>query len=145
MCMYIQNNNASLYSAPHEQLVSPSAQAKNSENSLETYLRNFSEKAKINFDSLISGLPQERKEILAQELNSIGKAAAFSSMNGFESQEERLVVSQYFGNFKGILSDDAIKKMILSKLDNPNTQEKGFLEAFAQALDSPLKSINITV
>ncbi|MDF1882019.1 hypothetical protein JHD50_12035 [Sulfurimonas sp. MAG313] len=143
--MYINNNNSFLYSQPQEKKATPPAQEKKVENTLDTYLKNFSEKAQIAFDTLSSGMSQSRKKGLEETLNSIGKAASFSSLNGFDSQSERLVVSQYFGNFDGVLSDDAIKKMILSRLDNLKTDEVAFFQDFAKALDSPLKSIDITV
>lgn len=143
--MYINNNNSFLYSPPQERAVYSHAKETNIPNTLDTYLKNFSERAQINFESLSSGLPQDKKDELAQSLSNIGKAAAFSSINGFDSQEERLVVSQLFGNYEGVLSDEAIKKMILSKLDTPNLENAEFLEAFANSLDEPLKSIDITV
>ena len=101
--------------------------------------------AQITFDSLSAGFTQEKKSELAKTLNSVGKAAAFSSINGFDSQDERLVVSQHFGNFEGVLSDDVIKKMILSKLKNPNIDNADFLRDFASSLDEPLKRIDISV
>jgi len=143
--MYINSHNSFSYAAPQEQANLAQQKGIESKNTLEVYLKNFSEKAQINFDSLSSGLPQEKKNELAQTLNSIGKAAAFSSMNGFDSQGERLVVSQYFGSFEGVLSDDMIKKMILSKLKNPNIENRDFLTDFASSLDQPLQRINISV
>jgi hypothetical protein len=108
-------------------------------------LEHFSEKATLIFENLSVGLSVQEKNEAIETLNSIGKAAAFSSMNGFESQSERMVVSQYFENFGGVLSDEAIKKMIFSKLDNPNYKNRDFLENFAKALEEPLQSINIRV
>jgi len=143
--MYINNNNAFLYSPPQERPPISIAKESNTLNTLDNYLKNFTQKAQITFDTLSAGLPQETKDELAQALNSIGKAAAFSSINGFDSQEERFVVSQFFGNFEGIISDEAIKKMIFSKLKAPDLNHAEFLQNFAQALDAPLKSIDITV
>jgi len=143
--MYINNNNSFLYSPPQERMLSSHSREKNTPNTLDTYLKNFSEKAQINFESMTAKLPQQKKEELSLTLNSIGKAAAFSSMNGFDSQEERLVVNQLFGNFEGVLSDEAIKKMIFSKLESPDVENSEFLQAFAETLDEPLKGIDITV
>jgi len=143
--MYITSNNSFLYSPPHERAPLAYTKETTKPNTLDTYLKNFSERAKINFDSLSSGLPQVKKDELAQALNSIGKSAAFASVNGFDSQEERLVVSQLFGNLEGVISDDAIKKMIFSKLSSTKVENSEFLEAFALSLDEPLKSIDITV
>ncbi|PHR54324.1 MAG: hypothetical protein COA44_13510 [Arcobacter sp.] len=143
--MYINNNNSFLYSPPQERGTIYHAKEINIPNTLDTYLKNFSERAQISFDSLSSKLPFSKKEELAQTLNSIGKAAAFSSMNGFDSQKERLVVSQLFGNFEGVVSDEAIKKMIFSKLNTPNVENAEFLQAFVSSLDKPLQSIDIRV
>lgn len=143
--MYINNNNSFLYSPPQERIPLAHTKEINTLNIPHNYLKNFSERAQKNFENLSSALPQNKKEELAQALNNIGKAAAFSSMNGFDSQEERLVVSQFFGNFEGVLSDETIKKMIFSKLNTPNIENAEFLKAFAKSLDEPLKSIDITV
>ena len=143
--MYINNNSSFLYSAQDDK---PFV-AQNKEVQVHTpdniSLENFSEKAKLTFESLSAGLSQQEKNEIAATLNNIGKAASFASMNGFESQSERIIVNQYFESFGGVLSDDAIKKMIFSKLDNPNYKHKDFLEGFAKALGEPLKSINVRV
>jgi len=138
-------NNSSFFNAAAQQSTKASQAQVVKENTLDVYLKNFSEKAQINFESMSSALPQETKEELVQTLNSIGKAAAFSSMNGFEAQDERLLVSQYFQNFDGVLSDDAIKKMIMSKLENSTMQNQAFLKSFADSLDTPIQSIDISV
>jgi len=143
--MYIQNNNSFLYSAQEEKTYASVIKENKPQDVLGVYLENFSEKAQINFESLSSAFSKEKKAELIKTLNNIGKAAAFSSMNGFNSQEERLLVSQYFNNFEGVISDDMIKKMIFSKLDNANLEEAEFLRDFASSLDEPLQSINITV
>ena len=134
-----------MYSAPEDKSFGLQNRARPSDTSVKVGLENFSEKAILTFESLSSALsPQEKTEITVT-LNTIGKAAAFSSMNGFESQDERMLVSQYFENFGGVLSDEAIKKMIFSKLDNPHFKNRDFLERFATALDEPLQGINIRV
>jgi len=143
--MYINNTNAFYQTNQQEVTYNTPVQESRKSKTLENYLKNFSEKAQLTFDSLTANLSQEKTNELTQTLNSIGKAAAFASMNGFDRQDERLVVSQYFGNFDGVLSDDAIKNMIFSKLNNPNQENREFLQDFAQALDEPLKSIDITV
>lgn len=115
-----------------------------SENSSRSPLGNFSEKAVLVFESLTAEFTAKQKEDAAKALNSIAKAAAFASINGYESQSERLLVAQYFGNFEGVLSDDAIKKIIYSKLNNSDKSEESvFLEKFASAMDEPLQRINI--
>jgi len=141
---YPQNNNPFFNSATQESTKLPATKATDT-SALDMYLKNFSEKAQINFESLSSGLPQETKDELIQTLNSIGKAAAFSSMNGFEAQDERLVVSRYFQNFEGVLSDDLIKQMIMSKLENSNIEHGEFLKSFADSLTEPIQSIDISV
>ena len=108
-------------------------------------MENLSEKAIVTFENLSPELGLKEKEEIVKTLNSIGKAAAFASMNGFESQDERMLVSKYFGSFSGVVSDEAIKKMIFSKLNNPNYENRDFLEKFAKALDEPLQHINIRV
>lgn len=145
--MYIQNSNSFLYSPQDDRAPVPVKKGVNATvpSVAVPSLEHFSEKATLIFENLSMGLsPQEKNETI-ETLNNIGKAAAFSSMNGFESQSERMVVSQFFENFSGVLSDEAIKKMIFSKLDNPGYKNRDFLENFAKALDKPLQSINIRV
>ena len=143
--MYVQNSNSFLYSPRDDTPLATPVKAVEQKNIVHDKLENFSEKAILIFESVTAGYSTAQKVDAKQALNSIGKAAAFSSMNGFESQEERLVVSQYFGTFSGVLSDDAIKKMIHTKLDNPNFENRHFLEKFASALDAPLQSIDIKI
>jgi hypothetical protein len=143
--MYVQNNSSFLYSAQEDKNNLAQVKEKKPQNTLEVYLKNFSEKAQVSFESLSSTLPKETKTELIKTLNNIGKAAAFSSMNGFDSQDERLLVNQYFNNFEGVISDDMIKRMIFSKLDNSDLEHAKFLREFASSLDEPLKSIDITV
>ncbi len=109
------------------------------------FLQYFSEKAILVFERLTYEFSPEQKERSRESLSSIGKAAAFASVNGFNTQNERNVVSQYFENFSGVLSDEAIQKMIRTKLDNPNYENREFLEKFAQELGEPLQGINIKV
>ena len=143
--IFPQNNSSSLYSAQEDKPFVASNKETKTHIPSKAVLENFSEKAMLIFENLSVGLSrQERGEVIG-ELNSIGKAAAFSSINGFESQRERMLVNQYFENFGGVISDEAIKKMIFSKLDNPNSKNRDFLKSFAQALDEPLQSINIRV
>jgi len=143
--MYINSTNSFLPSSTqHHDVVLKSA-VHGSVQKQGVKLENLTEKANLTFESLSFGLRNEEKDALAEALNSIGKAAAFASINGFESQEERLIVTQYFGNFSGVISDDAIKKMIFSKLNNPNYENREFLEDFAKKLDEPLAQINIRV
>ena len=143
--MYINNSSSFLYSAQDDKPFV--AQNKEVEVHIpeKVSLENFSEKAKLTFESLSAPLSLQEKNEMTVVLNSIGKAAAFASMNGYESQSERIVVNQYFENFGGVLSDEAIKKMIFTKLENPNYKNRDFLEGFAKALDEPLQSINIRV
>jgi len=143
--MYIQNSNSFLYSAQGENVASAQRKEPGVKATGAPVLENFGEKATLVFQNLSSGLSAQERNEAVETLNSIGKAAAFSSINGFESQSERMVVSQYFENFGGVLSDEAIKKMIFSKLDNPQIKNRDFLENFAKALDEPLQSINIRV
>lgn len=143
--MYIQNHSSFLYSAQEDKTNLTQAKETKPQNSLDIYLKNFSQKAQISFESLSAALPNETKMELIKTLNNIGKAAAFSSMNGFDSQEERLLVSRYFDNFEGVISDDMIKNMIYSKLDNSNVEQAEFLQDFASSLDEPLQSIDIKV
>lgn len=143
--MYVQNSNAFSYSPRDEAPLAVQAKPIEQKNVVPVTLENFSEKAILVFKSVTAGYTAEQKADAKRALHSIGKAAAFASMNGFESQEERLVISQYFGNFSGVLSDDAIKKMIHTKLDNPNFENRQFLEKFVSALDSPLQRIDIKV
>ena len=120
-------------------------QDKKSHNALEIYLKHFSNKAQLSFESLSATLPKQTKDELMQSLNSIGEAAAFSSMNGFESEQERSLVREYFENFKGVLDDELIKKMIFTKLKDPNIQDADFLKAFAFSLDGPMQRLDIKV
>jgi len=143
--MYINNTNSFYHTGQQDIAYAASTKGSKAPNTLDTYLKNFSEKAQISFESLSSNLSSDKKAELVDTLNSIGKAAAFSSMNGFETQDERLLVNQYFGNFDGVLSDEAIKKMIFSRLNNPNQENREFLKDFAKSLDEPLSSIDITV
>ncbi len=145
MSMYIQNSSSFLYSPQDDKLSAPQSKGIQVKPASTPSLENFSEKAVLVFENLSSSLSPQDKTEMIETLSSIGKAAAFSSMNGFESQSERRVVSQYFENYSGILSDEAIKKMIFSKLDNPDYKNRDFLERFANALDEPLQSINIRV
>lgn len=149
--MYIQNSHIFLpspseeksgRSAPTDMLAAEQAEEKSSP---KASLKNFSEKAVLLFESLSAQLDPEEKEEAAKALSSIAKAATFASMNGYESQSERLLVNQYFGNLNGVLSDDSIKKIILSKLNNPEIKSREFLEKFAFALDMPLQKINIRI
>ncbi len=134
-----------MYSAPDDTPLSPSNRRMNENNPVQAQLENFSEKAIMVFEQMSAGLDSEKKEALAQELNSIGKAAAFASTNGFESLSERTIVAQHFERLSGVISDDAIKKMIFTKLNNPAFEEREFFEAFANALEEPLAHINIRV
>jgi len=143
--MYINSTNSFLHSAQEQNLTASKSVIKGSVESKSTKLENFTEKANLTFDNLSFGLSEKEKSEIAEALNSIGQAAAFASINGFDSQEERLVVTQYFGNFSGVISDDAIKKMIFSKLNNPNFENREFFEEFAKKLDEPLDQINIRV
>ena len=144
--MYVQNNSSFLYSSQQEFTPSASTSSLKSPVSIDQVsLEHFSEKAMMTFEGMTAGMEKEMKFEIAQSLNSIGKAAAFASVNGYMSQSERQIVNQYFGNFDGVLSDDEIKKMILSKLDNPHFQHRDFLERFAQALGEPLASIDIRI
>ncbi len=143
--MYIQNNSSYLYSVQDEKPLSSLKKENDEKVSADPSLKNFSEKATLAFEDLAMGLDKEEKNDLVENLNSISKTAAFFSMNGFESQSERILISQYFENFGGVLSEDAIKKMIYSKLNNPSCKNRDFLERFAKALGEPLQSINIRV
>jgi len=143
--MYIQNNSSFLYSAHDNRHLPAEAKAVETKVSTLPSLQNFSEKAILIFERLTVGFTPEQKENVTESLASIGKAAAFAATNGFNSQNERNVVSQYFGNFTGVLSDEAIQKMIHAKLDNPNFENRAFLEEFAQELGQPLQGINIKV
>ena len=143
--MYINSTNSFLHSAQDQNLSAAKSVIKGSVESKSIQLEHFTEKANLTFENMSFGLSESEKSAVAESLNSIGKAAAFASINGFESQEERLVVAQYFGNFSGVISDDAIKKMIFSKLNNPNHAHRAFLEDFAKQLDEPLAQINIRV
>ena len=143
--MYINNNSAFLYSGPEDKSFAVQKQSSEQKEVSQASLENFSEKAILTFVNLTSQFSTQEKEAAREALSSIGKAAAFASTNGFESQTERNVVSQFYGNFSGVLSDEAIKKMIHAKLDNPNYESRVFLEKFATALDEPLKGIDIKV
>lgn len=143
--MYINNNSALLYSAPEDKSFLLQKKPAEQREVVPISLENFSEKAILTFVNLTSEFSVQEKETAREALSSIGKAAAFASTNGFESQNERNVVSQFYGNFSGVLSDEAIKKMIHAKLDNPNYENRVFLEKFAAALDEPLKGIDIKV
>lgn len=143
--MYIQNNSSFLYSAPEDQNISTQNKAVRSQVSEQASLEHFSEKAILIFERLTAGFTPSQKEDARESLASIGKAAAFAATNGFNSQSELNVVSQLYGNFSGVISDEAIQKMIHSKLDNPNFEDRAFLESFAKELDQPLQGINIKV
>lgn len=143
--MYINNNSAFLYSAPEDKSFLSQQKPVHKKEVSSASLENFSEKAILTFANLTSGFSKQEKEAAKEALSSIGKAAAFASTNGFETQNERNVVSQFYGNFSGVLSDEAIRKMIYAKLDNPNYENRVFLEQFAVALGEPLKGINIKV
>ena len=143
--MYINNTNAFSPSAQDHTVPAIKSTVKGSVETKNIQLENLTEKANLTFENLSYGLSEKEKNEAAEALNSIGKAAAFAAINGFDSQEERGVVTQYFGNFTGVISDEAIQKMIFSKLNNPSYENREFLEKFAQDLDEPLRSINITV
>lgn len=143
--MYIHNNSTLFYSAPEENDFSVQKQSRPQREVSAVSLENFSEKAILIFANLTSDFSVQEKETAREALSSIGKAAAFAATNGFETQSERNVVSQFYGNFSGVISDEAIKKMIHAKLDNPNYENRAFLEKFAAALDEPLKGIDIKV
>ncbi len=143
--MYVQSAPSNLYSASNDSPSASHTQQAHSGEHKRAVLEHFSEKAIMVFEQMSSGLNTERKEKLVYELNNIGKAAAFASTNGYESQNERMVVSQYFEQLGGVISDEAIKKMIYTKLNNPAFENRAFFEEFAKALDKPLQRINITV
>lgn len=143
--MYINNNSAFLYSAPEDKSLLSQQKSVQQKEVSSASLENFSEKAILTFANLTSEFSVQEKDAAREALSSIGKAAAFASTNGFETQNERNVVSQFYGNYSGVLSDEAIKKMIHAKLDNPNYENRAFLEKFAAALDEPLKGIDIKV
>lgn len=134
--------NSASFSPSHEESAKKTVETKSS---APASLDLFSEKAVLIFSHLTSGFSSAEKEAARESLSSIGRAAAFASANGFESQNDLALVSQYFNNFNGVLSDDAIKKMIHAKLDNPDHENRVFLERFAAALDEPLRSIDIKV
>ena len=143
--MYINNSNSFLPSAQEQTLPSSQSMVKDSVHTEIIQLNNFTQKANQSFENLSYGMSEKEKNEMADALNNIGKAATFAFANGFDSQEEQGVVRQLFGNFSGVISDDAIKKMIYTKLNNPDYENREFLESFAQSLDEPLRSINITV
>ena len=142
--MYVQSSHSFMH-ASYEEVVPSAPKSKHEQSSSQESLEHFSEKAVLTFEGMNSGLDTESKNEIIHTLNSIGKAAAFASVNGYMSQSERQVVNQYFENFEGVLSDDQIKKMIFTKLDNPNFKHRDFLERFAQALDEPLAHIDIRI
>lgn len=143
--MYINNNSAFLYSAPEDKSFVSQQKSVQHKGVSPASLENFSEKAILTFANMTSEFSVDEKQAAREALSNIGKAAAFASTNGFDTQNERNVVSQLYGNFSGVLSDEAIKKMIYAKLDNPNYENRVFLEKFAAALEEPLKGIDITV
>ncbi len=143
--MYIQNNSSFLYSAPDDQSLTTQKKTTSSETSKQASLEHFSEKAILIFERSTAGFTPSQKENVRESLASIGKAAAFAATNGFNSQNELNVVSQLYGNFSGIISDEAIQKMIRAKLDNPDFENREFLERFAHELGEPLQGINIKV
>lgn len=143
--MYINNSNSFLPSTQQQSLPSSQPMVKGSVQTEEIQLNNFTQKANLSFENLSYGMSEKEKSEVAEALNNIGKAAAFASANGFDSQEEQGVVRQLFGNFSGVISDEEIKKMIYTKLNNPDYENREFLESFAQSLDAPLRSINISV
>ncbi len=149
--MYIQNSSIFSPLPSEDKAQRPTsadallAEQADEKSSQKTSLKNFSEKAILLFESLTAQMDPEQKEEAAKVLSSISKAAAFASMNGYESQRERLLVNHYFGNLNGVLSDDAIKKIILSKLDNPEIKSREFLKKFVSALDQPLQKIDIRI
>lgn len=143
--MYIQNNSSFQYSAPDENLSSVGATRAQTQEPSGNSLENFSEKAILIYEKSTALFSNEQKQKISEGLASIGKAAAFASMNGFDSQNERNVVNQYFGNLSGVVSDEAIRKMIHTKLDNPSFENREFFEKFSSELDQPLQGINIKV
>ncbi len=143
--MYIQNNSSFLYSAPDDNFSPVKTTRAQAQESSGHSLENFSEKAILIYEKSTAGMSPEQKEKISESLASIGKAAAFSSINGFDTQNERNVVSQYFGNLSGVVSDETIRKMIHSKLDNPSFENREFFEKFSNELDQPLQGINIKV
>ena len=143
--MYVQNNSSFLYSAPDDKSMPAQNKTMRSQGSEQVSLEHFSEKAILIFEKLTAGFAPSQKENVQESLASIGKAAAFASTNGFNSQSELNVVSQLYGNFSGVISDEAIQKMIRTKLDNPNFKNRAFLESFAKELGQPLQGINIKV
>jgi len=143
--MYIQNNSSFLYSAQDNRNLPPESKGSEGKASSLPSLQNFSEKAILIFEKMTVGFTPEQKQNATESLASIGKAAAFAATNGFDTQNERNIISQYFGNYSGVLSDEAIRKMIHTKLDNPNFENREFLETFAKELSEPLQGINIKV
>ncbi len=143
--MYIQNNSSFLYSAPDDQNIPVHKTVTKTQTSQQASLEHFSEKAILIFERSTAGFTPSQKENVRESLASIGKAAAFAATNGFNSQNELNVVSRVYGNFSGIISDEAIQKMIRAKLDNPNFENRAFFERFAQELGEPLQGINIKV
>lgn len=143
--MYIQNNSSFQYSAPDDNFSPAKTTRAQTHETSNHSLENFSEKAMLIYEKSTAGMNPEQKEKIRESLSSIGKAAAFASINGFDSQNERNVVSQYFGNLSGVVSDETIRKMIHSKLDNPSFENREFFENFSNELDRPLQGINIKV
>ena len=60
--MYINNNSSFSYSAPQEKLNLVYEKGTDVKNTLDIYLKHFSEKAQITFDSLSAGFTQEKKK-----------------------------------------------------------------------------------
>ncbi len=144
--MYIQNSSSFFYSAPDEKsLPAQSKQAHPPRALDQASLEHFSEKAILVFEKLTTEFTPLQKEELQASLSNIGKAAAFAATNGFSSQNELNVVNRLYENFSGVLSDEAIKKMIHAKLDNPDFENREFFQRYAQELGRPLQGIDIKV
>lgn len=148
--MQIQNNNSFSYAAQDNRAFLNSTPRQNSERNIQksvapTEFKGFSEKAVLTFENLTTTLNPIEKSEAAAALNNIGKAAAYAAVNGYDSQDERLVVNQVFDSFSGVLSDDQIKKMISSKLDTAEPKDRAFLQNFSAALDEPLQRIDIKI
>lgn len=160
--MYIQNKSLSLPAAYEERSLPSdvsletkprhSAQADTSlqtstekQNYLPITLKNISERAALVFESLTAQMDPQAKKEAAEALSSIAKSAAFAATQGYESQADRQLVNRYFDSFSGVLSDDAIKKMILSVVGSSHKESRAFLEKFASAIDAPLQRINIRI
>jgi peptidoglycan hydrolase-like protein with peptidoglycan-binding domain len=143
--MYIQNNNSFAYSPSEDRAFTKTSVKDNIKQIDATSFKGFSEKAVLTFENLTARMSPKDKSEATQSLNNIGKAAAFASVNGYNSNTDRQVITQYFENFGGYLSDDEIKKMISIKLDTKETLSKEFLFNFSLALDEPLQRINIKI